>query len=892
LFEFETLPPLTVKGREPPVQAYRLMGSKALREPARGIAGLRSPLVGRDAELARLYAAIEALREGRGGALAIVGEAGQGKSRLVAEARQGLADDLTWVEGRALSYMEGMSYRMARDVLARLLGVSADAPPAEIETALRAGVRDRFPDREAEVYPYLARLMELPTDEATTEILRYLVPEALQRRMLRAYGDYTRARTLERPLVLVWEDLHWADPSSLQVLETLVSFTGEAPLLVLLVFRPEEGRAAEFHERMSVAHADRYAIIDLSPLSRDDSARLLENLLQVENLPQSTRHSILDKAEGNAFFLEEVLRSLIDAGLVVLQGGRAVARGDVAAIDVPDTLQGVIAARIDRLPAEEKRTLQTASVIGRVFQERVLAYLLEAERAAARLGPSLAELLRRELIRLRAPAVADTALDCEYIFKHAVTQDVTYDSLLHARRRELHRIIGEAIETLFADQVDELAATLGYHYARAEEREKAVHFLSRAADRARTTYANREAIDFTRAAIEQLRRLGEEEAAKADAARKSEVDLQESLGDILDLLDRHEEARLAFQAALELVPPADRVARSRMHRKSAGSFRGPKIGHLQHRYEEALKAFEAAEVALGSDAGDASSEWHREWLDVQISRMHLCYWRNDVDGMARLVEKTRQAMERHASPGQRADFFSCQVLMAFRRDRYVISDETLSHARSAADAAPQAEQSAQLGWPAFVLGFTHLWRGDMKEAEELLRDTLGLTERTGDVMLQMLCLTYLTITYRKKGMLPETREYAERSLEAASGMGMSHYVGMAQATRAWLALREGDEREAEALCREAVEMWGKLPTPHPFEWAARWPMIGVAVSRDDMPAAFEQARGLLADHQQPPPGELGAAVEAAVAAWESGRADAARALLAEAMGPARVLGYL
>lgn len=224
LFDFESLPPLALQGKNEPVAAYRLGSPRSMPGSRRGVAGLRSPLVGRDSELECLREACRALAQGTGGAIAIVGEAGLGKSRLVAETRAGLPQGtITWAEGRALSYTGGMSYFVAREVLRALIGIGAETPPAETETLLYRSVEEVLPARAVDMYPYLARLLEVPLEApAMAERVRYLSPEGLQQRILQTFRDYVRARGSRQPLVLVWEDLHWADPSSLTVLEALL----------------------------------------------------------------------------------------------------------------------------------------------------------------------------------------------------------------------------------------------------------------------------------------------------------------------------------------------------------------------------------------------------------------------------------------------------------------------------------------------------------------------------------------------------------------------------------------------------------------------------------------------------------------------------------------------
>ncbi|MBC8265310.1 MAG: AAA family ATPase [Anaerolineales bacterium] len=430
LFDFEALPPLRVKGRSELVVVYRLLGLRAAPSSVRGIEGLFSPLVGRGGELLQLQTALRVLQEGRGGKVAIIGEAGLGKSRLVAEARQSLNGSVAWVEGRCLAHTQGMGYWVARDVLYGLLGVNADTPVATVGEALYHSVAQLLPEHEAELYPYLALELGVPLDAAMTERVKYLEAATLQRRMHEAFREYVRRQAMEQPLVLVWEDLHWADPSSLHLLEALLSLTDEMPLLLLLALRLDGGRVEPFHLRATTTFGQQYQVIELEPLTHDDGMQLVHNLLKIENLPEEPRELILDRAGGNPFYIEELLRSLIDAGVVILRGERAIATHAISELDVPDTLQGVIMARIDRLIPRVKRTLQTASVIGRVFQRRVLACLLDPETANGRLDATLEDLRGHEFIHVRAAETWDGVEEQEYTFKHALTQETAYHSLL------------------------------------------------------------------------------------------------------------------------------------------------------------------------------------------------------------------------------------------------------------------------------------------------------------------------------------------------------------------------------------------------------------------------------------------------------------------------------
>jgi predicted ATPase len=286
------------------VEVYRLLGAKAVPKSTRGIEGLRAPLVGRDEELNEICEALFSLEQGQGSMLAILGEAGLGKSRLIAETRALLPAKVTWAEGRALSYTAGMSYWLAREILLSLLGAKAKG---EISSALRNSLNG-----QAALYPFLARLLELPMDAAAEEQMKFLSSEALRARILEALRKYLGARAEREPLILVWEDLHWCDPSSWEVLEMLFPLCNNVPLLLLCVSRLEDSRVADMlqeHDGKCIRRT-----IRLSPVSREESDVLVQQLLKIENLPERLRELILNRAEGNPFFVEELLRSLIDTG--------------------------------------------------------------------------------------------------------------------------------------------------------------------------------------------------------------------------------------------------------------------------------------------------------------------------------------------------------------------------------------------------------------------------------------------------------------------------------------------------------------------------------------------------------------------------------------------------
>ncbi len=385
LFDFEDRGKITVKGKAEPIQVYRVVGERKGAVRARGIAGLSSPLVGRQREFSTLMQVTADVRAGRGSIVSIIGEAGLGKSRLVAEWRRaatanGNGTPLRWFEGRCLSYGTAMAHHLSTDILRGLIGVAAGESEEETRGALKRTTEELLGADMALVYPYLGHLLGIQLEEEMAARVKYLDGPALQAKYVAAYKRLLQAMAQAAPMVLICEDLHWADPSSVDLGLQILPIAAEAPIVFVFVTRADKEAAgwrliSQAHDLAGVGATE----LHLAPLSEADSRQLVSNLLQVEALPENLRQLILAKAEGNPFFVEEVLRMLIDRGGIAQRDGHWAVTREIQDIEIPDTLQGVLTARIDRLPEDAKRTLQIAAVIGRKFQVKVLEKVLEQQ---------------------------------------------------------------------------------------------------------------------------------------------------------------------------------------------------------------------------------------------------------------------------------------------------------------------------------------------------------------------------------------------------------------------------------------------------------------------------------------------------------------------------------
>ena len=383
VFDFEDLGAIEVKGKSEPVHVFRVDRVRSEPGRRRGLesVGLSSPLVGRSSELDRLHEIYSVVAAGRGRLAVLLGEPGIGKSRLLAEFRAALgasgADGAPiWVEGRCVSYGRSMPYHLVLDLVRSLLGITIGMSDEQTRAALHASLSSMLGDEAGDVEPYFAHLLALPLSPEEADRVQG-DPDKIQGRYTASIKRVVAAQTVDTPMVLVLEDIHWADPASVDV--TLLLLPLLTPLRVLLIFagRAETDAAGwRLVSQPREVFGDALAEIRLQPLSEQDSRELVANLLEIESLPDNVRTTILTRSEGNPFFVEEVIRMFIERGAIVSSGQRWTANEKISAIDIPETLHGLLLARIDQLSDDAKRSLRVASVIGRQFPVRVLERVL------------------------------------------------------------------------------------------------------------------------------------------------------------------------------------------------------------------------------------------------------------------------------------------------------------------------------------------------------------------------------------------------------------------------------------------------------------------------------------------------------------------------------------
>ncbi len=505
------LPPRGDDGRSPLVHFELLSERESLHRARVGSdSTIFLDLVGRDTELARLRARVAGVQRAEGGIAVVMGDAGLGKSRLLAElAASPETHGVRWLEGRSLSIGGTLSFHPFADLLRAWCGIEGGrdepAPVAPLEKEMRQVL-----GADAEEHlPFVATLLSLPLSGARAKRVEETRGETREKLITRSVRALLFALASHQPLVLCFEDLHWADASSIELLETILRLTDEAPVLFLLAARPGFSETSGRILRAAREHyAERLETIELQPLRSGDTRRLLASLFRHGGLPVASRERIEQQAGGNPFYVEEVIRSLLEQGAIESHETGLAATEKIYSAVIPATVQEVILSRVDRLDPGLRQLLQLASVIGRSFHIPVLSSLVSDPVAIA---GNLAKLANAQLLVQQTDADGPA-----YAFKHPMIQQITYDSILERKREEVHRAVGSALEASLTEGGAGVYATLAYHFGRGRDLEQAERYLFAAGDEAARSAASNEALHFFQEASRLYREI---HGAQADPAK-------------------------------------------------------------------------------------------------------------------------------------------------------------------------------------------------------------------------------------------------------------------------------------------------------------------------------------------------------------------------------------
>jgi len=529
-FVFKSLGPTKVKGVSEPVNVYEVTGPGALRShfelsARRGL----TRFVGRGRELDQLRRALELALGGQGQVVAVMAEAGTGKSRLFYEFKATLPATCKVLEAYSVSHGKASAWLPMLELLRGYFDIQDTDDPGMRRKKVRAALSALDPSLD-DALPYLFGLLGIvedpdPLAQMELQIKRQRTFDALKRMVLR--------QSLRQPIVVIFEDLHWIDDQTQALLNLLVDSLANVRILLLVNYRPE------YHHGWT--NKSYYLQLRLDPLGGADGDAMLLALLGESVELNPVKRLIAERTGGNPFFIEEIVQTLFDEGALVRNGAVKVTRS-LSQLKLPPTVQGMLAARIDRLSSSQKDLLQTLAVLGRESSLGLLKQV--ASHSDTQLGLTLAQLLASEFI-YEQPGAGDV----EYVFKHALTQEVAYNSLLIDRRKVLHERAGQALESMFAEQLDDHLDDLAHHYSRSDKVAKAAHYLGLAGIRALDSSAHTEAKALLSASLERLRTL----PASPDRDR-TELTAQISVGELTIALKGYAdpEVERAYGRAAEL----------------------------------------------------------------------------------------------------------------------------------------------------------------------------------------------------------------------------------------------------------------------------------------------------------------------------------------------------
>ncbi|MBN2174332.1 MAG: AAA family ATPase [Bacteroidales bacterium] len=496
-FEFLTLEPIPVKGQKIPMPVFELTGRTKKQintEPASGRM-ITSEMVGRYAGLEQLQNGIFDLMNGKGSVISVTGKAGIGKSRLMAEIRQKeLMKKVALFEGRAFSNGKNLSFHPIIQIIKSWAEIREEDTSQESIVKLGNGIRRIYPEAFDEIFPFIATMMGYRLEGKAKDRIKGIEGEALENLILKNLRDLLSRATTIRPVMIVIEDAHWCDISSVIIMESLFKLVRKDRILFVNIFRPGHqetgGRISRFLEENLKEH---YQEIRIEPLTDKESDELIHNLLNKISLPDEINSLIIDRAAGNPFFIEEVIRSFIDEGLIEVKDDKFLLTENIRYANIPESIDNVLLSRIDRLDGKTKELLKTASVIGRNFYYKVLE---EAAQTIEEMDHKLEYLKDVQLINERK-----TKDEVEFLFKHALAQQATYESIVEKTKKELHLKIANSIEKVFAGRIHEFYGMLAHHYSKAGQAEKTEQYLIKAGDESMRSGASTEAVTFLKKAL-------------------------------------------------------------------------------------------------------------------------------------------------------------------------------------------------------------------------------------------------------------------------------------------------------------------------------------------------------------------------------------------------------
>ncbi len=775
-------PPIHVKGKADPVAHYRALALQTGLEAGLG-RRWEGPLVDREEAMARIRQALDAVGNGEGRVVVVRGEAGIGKSRLVGEGME-LARQRGFLilAATSLSYGRDTPYLPWAELLRALLEIREGEPPDEQIRRVRAGLERLGAEEWA---PVLGEVLGLPVED--TPLTAALTPHLRQQRLFDLTLALIRHRATPSGLMLAMEDIQWADPASLDLLDYLARNLRDMPLALFIVHRPDERLEGRWQQ---LKHCVDVLLEELPPPAVQE---MVAHLLQGLEVPESLYQMVCEKAQGNPLFVEEIVRSLKESGALRWDDGHWLMDTRLSATQIPDTVHGLLQSRIDRLVETDRRVLQVAACIGQTFPVQTLAGVYPY----GDLGSSLPQRLER-LTALELTAVEPSASIPTYAFRHTLIREVAYESLAYGRRRELHRHIGELIERERAETLPQWYNLLAYHFYQGQVWDKAADYGLKAGELARREYANEVALAQFQRVLEAV------EEGRQTSLELTEVRLQahEALGDVMAVIGEYDQALEHYEAARKLVedsPPGEERSRhlADLCRRTA------EVYERKSEYDTALRWLQQGLEELG------------QWEPLEAARIYRLgagiYHRLGQNDQA--IAWCRRSMEiaRASQDPQREHTLAhLYFLMAEIYRRYGDLNEAVKYAHQSLEAYRSLEDLLGASQAYNTLGNVYFEVGDWSKAARFYRLGMEIKERVGDVYGQAVIANNLGEVLLYQGDLEAAQQVYERSMGIWERLGVTFGIAVLHNNLAVVHIRSQEWEDAQEHLRRSLELFREI----------------------------------------------------------------------------------
>ncbi|SHK97867.1 Double zinc ribbon [Desulfatibacillum alkenivorans DSM 16219] len=817
-FECTALAPVAVKGKEGLQQVYRLerTGKAVTRIEASAAKGL-TRFIGRHNSFAALWEAWGKASSGSGQAASLVGEAGVGKSRILLEFKKRLDEQgITCLEGCCLHYGASMPYLPFLDILKILFGIEEDDREFIVKKKIRDKV-DGLGENMAHMLSPLQALLSVAVDDPGWLGLE---PQERRERAFEALRDLLILSSQDQPLVIAVEDLHWIDKTSEEFLGYFMGWIAASPILLVITYRPEYT-----HPWGSRSY---YSQIRVDQLTSKSSTELISAMLEGGEAVPELRDLIITRAAGNPLYMEELTRSLFENGCIAKEGAQFALIGRAESLQVPDTIQGIIAARIDRLEESLKRTMQVASVIGRDFAFKILQTVT-----------GMRENLKKSLVNLQdLEFIYEKQLfpELEYIFKHVMIQEVAYDSLLIMRRKELHEKIGQAVEEIYSARIEEFYEVLAYHYSKSENAEKACKYLKLSGEKASIKHANQESLQIYRQALEILKSQPESQKRK-----KAIIALIQQMLPPMVFLNYPGDS-------LRLIEYGEDLAKKIPDEKAMAVLNA----RLAHYYSW------AGNTPLSMDYAEKSIRYAEASGCIDLMIRTVCgiintYYvsgkiRNLIEISARLIniiEKQATQFNKYDLPIIPYPYLCSYASIALAlQGRF---SEMQTYLDKGLPVAMESNHLVTMGHSNLFYAFSLLIKGEYEKPIELAQMSLKCFEKANSPLFYIFALTALAWAYCLSGDLETARGYCDKSLKMHKDTGIVFNLNMPYYISALIHYYSGNLSMAKADAEMATKLAEGQDSLHTATVSAF--MLAVLLTKMD-PENLTVSEAIISEHQK------------------------------------------